>query len=308
MAAPSSTPTIVPRPRWTARANTEPRSGLSTMATVSVTQYERCSGRTSLISAATPTHAISRTADSQISRPGHRGHAALFGCPGEQQPARDDQQHRPAGTGQQQQRRMPPGLEGAERPGAERGVDQQLQPGHRRGAAGRAEQHGHARHGDQHGDGDPAAAVDETAEDQAGGRTRHGGGHHPPRPGGVRAADVDHVGEQAAYGGEQAQRGLVRGEADGQRHADRQRCADHHPHRGGRRARPDRLDQPGRRDGIPDFLPAPSWRAPRCLHRRFAARAAPGLIGRGGRAAVPPRRTRRISPAVRRRSGRRRHG
>ena len=35
---PMRTPTSVPAPRWTARVNTEPKSGLSTIATVSSTQ------------------------------------------------------------------------------------------------------------------------------------------------------------------------------------------------------------------------------------------------------------------------------
>ena len=42
MTAPSTAPTTVPIPRCSARANTEPKSGRSTIATVSTTQYERC--------------------------------------------------------------------------------------------------------------------------------------------------------------------------------------------------------------------------------------------------------------------------
>ena len=37
-AEPSRTPSSVPAPRWTARVKTEPKSGLSTIATVSSTQ------------------------------------------------------------------------------------------------------------------------------------------------------------------------------------------------------------------------------------------------------------------------------
>ncbi len=69
MRAPSTAPTTVPRPRCSARANTEPKSGRSTIATVSITQYERCRANSWLTTAATPMEIIRRSAKIRGNRP-----------------------------------------------------------------------------------------------------------------------------------------------------------------------------------------------------------------------------------------------
>ena len=60
---------MVPIARCSARANTEPKSGLRMIPTVSTSQYDRCSGSTSLSTAATPVQSMNRIVYSHAIRP-----------------------------------------------------------------------------------------------------------------------------------------------------------------------------------------------------------------------------------------------
>src|SRR5699024_11419277 len=67
--APAPTPPIVPIPRNTARPNTDPKSGLSTIPTVSVTQYDCSNGTNSDAVCARATQQTNRSTATAVSGP-----------------------------------------------------------------------------------------------------------------------------------------------------------------------------------------------------------------------------------------------
>ena len=72
-----------------------------------------------------------RERSSSASASVHRGHVALFPAVRRPQPAGQDQDQRPGDPGQEPGGRVPDRSQRPDRPGAQRGVHQQLQPGYR---------------------------------------------------------------------------------------------------------------------------------------------------------------------------------
>jgi len=160
-------------------------------------------------------------------RPVHGGDPALLRRAGEGQPARHQQHQPPANPGQEPQQGQPPRPERTDRPEAQRGIGQKEEAGRRPDGTDRAKQRRYACHHDHDRNGDPAAAVDGRADQQAGRAAEDGRDGDPPHPHQVGAGPVGHRGDQLAQPGDHPRDQMTRGQADGDGHGNRQHGVAH---------------------------------------------------------------------------------
>ena len=161
----------------------------------------------------------------------------------EQEPGRDQQQ-RPRHPDRPLRRDLPPRPQPAQRPQPERAVDEQLQAGDRAEPAQPGQDRGNPGHDDHRDDRDPAAAVDQHADQQAGRAAEDRRRPDPLDPVPVRSAVVDRDREQRAERGQQRKLAPPGEERDRQRHPEREHRPRHRPPGDGRLLRPHDLGQP----------------------------------------------------------------